>query len=162
VGHSVDFVNTGMAPFDGYSLSISAFVIERETGNPVPIVKLTAGQAPDNFDISSFETWTMSTYTFDSGAGQTTMEVLSRVVYIEAKRSRFAQALTLCLFLVNWALSVSSIYIVLLVISGTEGARDAVLVLPVTIVLTIPTIRNLYPGSLQLGIFIGKSRALKR
>jgi hypothetical protein len=65
---------------------------------------------------------TMSTYTYDSGTGQTTMEVHSRVVYIEAKRSRFAQALTLCLFLVNWALSVSSIYIVLLVVyPGRRG-----------------------------------------
>jgi len=39
-----------MAPFDTYSLDVLVFMIERTTNNPMPIVTLTAGQAPDNFD----------------------------------------------------------------------------------------------------------------
>jgi len=159
--HIVDYFNTNMAPFDTYSLSVLVFVIERATNNPMPIVTLTAGQAPDNFDVSSVEVDTTSNYTYDSETGPTTININSRVAHIEAKRSRFARALTICLFIINWALTTGSIYITVLVVFRRVGINDAILFLPVTIILTVPALRILCPGSLPFGIFIGRSRALK-
>lgn len=159
--HAIEYFNTDMTPFDDYSLNNLVYVIEKDTNKSVPIVTVTAGQAPDNFDISSVDWETMSNYTYDSGAGPTTTMVQSRMVYIQTKRSLFARALIMCLLLVNWALTTGSIYIVLVVVCKTGKINEAVLLLPVTIVLTVPTLRGLYAGSPPFGIFIGKSRALR-
>jgi len=149
------------APFDSYTLSVSVFVIEKATNQSIPIVTIAVGQAPDNFEISSTELETWSSYTYDSGTGNQTIPVPSRIAYIEVKRSQFAQAITMCLFLINWILTTGSICIVALVLSRREKIKEAVLLLPVTIVLTIPTLRNLYPGLPPFGIYIGKSRTLR-
>ena len=60
------------------------------------------------------------------------------------------------MLLINWALTIGSIYITFVVIFGKEKIDLAVLVLPVTIILTIPALRALYIGSPPYGIYIGK------
>jgi len=147
-----------MLPFDAYSFSILVFVIEKETNKSVPIVTLAAGQAPDNFDVSSTSVET-TTYTYDSEAGLTMIDVDFRTIRIQVKRSRSAQALTMCLFLANWALTAGSICIVLVAIFKREETNDADLLLPVVTILIIPAPRSLYPGSPPFGIFIGMSWA---
>jgi len=159
--HAIDYLNRNMVLFDVYSFSVLAFVIEKETNRSVPIVTLAAGQAPDNFHVSSTEVETTTTYTYDSEAGPTTIDVDSRTIRIQVKRSRSAQALTMCLFLVNWALATGSIYIVLFTIFRREEINEAVLLFPVVTILIIPAPRSLYPGSPPFGIFIGKSLALR-
>jgi len=158
--HLIDYLDANMAPFDAYPFNVSVFAIEKATNEPVPILALTAGQTPDNLYVSSVEAETTSNYTYDSETGPTTINIHSKIAHIKLKRTRFAQALTMCLFLINWALTVGSIYIVF-AIFRREGTDDAVLLLPITIILTIPILRSLYPGSLPFGIFIGESRALK-
>jgi len=157
----VDYSDTNVAPFDAYSLGTSVFAIDKATDESIPIVALTVGGATSSFDVSSTEVETTSNYTYDSGTGQTAINVHYKIAHIEVTRSRFAQALIMCLFLVNWALTTASIYIVVLVVFRREGMDDAVLLLPVTIILTIPTLRGLYPGSPPFGIYIGKSRAIR-
>ena len=157
----MDSVDTNMAPFDVCSSSALIFVIEKATNEPVPIIALIAGRAPENFDMSFVEVETISNYTYDSETGPTTINVSSRIVHMEARRSRFTRALTMCLFLVNWALTTCSIYITVLVVFRRVEKHDGTLFLPVTIILTIPTLRDLYPSSLPFGIFLGKTRALR-
>ena len=144
-----------MAPFDSYIFTASVFVIEKATNKSVPIIAFAAGEAPDNFIVFSSETSTTSNFTFDSGTGPTTTAVESSVVDMEARRSQLAQAFTMCLFLANWALTIGSVYIALVALVGTEKTDAAVLLLPVTIVLTIPTLRDLYVGSPPFGIYLG-------
>lgn len=160
VGHSIDYIVTDMVPFDAYGLTVFVFVIDKATNRSLPIATFAAGEGPDNFVVSSSGWSVKSNYTYDSGTGPTTVEVESSLIYIEARESQLAQAFTMCMLLVNWALTVGSTYITLLVIFRGEGTNEAVLLLPVTIVLTIPTIRSLYVGSPPFGIFIGKPRAL--
>ena len=161
VNHSIDTSTMSIAPFDAYSLTASAFVIEKATNKSVPIVAFAAGEATDSFVVSSVETETKSNYTYDSGSGPTTVEVESSVIYIKAKRTQLAQAFALCLLLVNWALTIGSTYITLLVVFRKEEINDSVLLFPVTIVFAIPTLRSLYAGSPQSGIVTGKSGALR-
>ena len=150
-----------MIPFDAYSLTVFAFVIEKATNSSTPVVAFIAPDAPDNFVISSTEEMAMNNYTYDSGTGPTVTEVQSSVVFIEVARSQFARAFTMCLLLINWAFTIGSIYVVLVVAIRDGGKNDTVLLLPVTIILTIPALRELYIGSPPFGIFIGKSRALR-
>ena len=161
VDHSIDYVNMDLAPFDLYSLTAFAFVIEKATNTAIPIVTFVAGEQPNHFDISSDEMGTKSNYTYDPGSGAITIEVPSRTVFIQATRSLFMRTLTICLFLVNWALTIGSIYIMLVAIFREEGVNETVLLLPITIILTIPTLRGLYPGSPLSGIYIGKSQTLR-
>jgi len=149
-----------MIPFDAYSLTVFVFAIEKATNRSIPVVAFIAPEAPDNFVISSTEEVATNNYTYDSGTGPTVIEVQSSVAYIEVGRSQFARALTMCLLLINWALTIGSIYVVLVVAFRDGGKNDTVLLLPVTIILTILALRDLYVGSPPFGIFIGKSRAL--
>ena len=160
VDHGVDFFNTDMAPFDSYSFDVFVFAIEKNTNTSVPIATFAASEAPDNFIISSIDVETTSSYTYDSGTANTTVEVDARVASIVARRTLFARGLTMCFLIVNWALTVGSIYIMFTVIFSREGIDDTALLLPVTIILTIPALRSLYAGSPPFGIYIGKSRAL--
>ena len=150
-----------MIPFDAYSLAVFVFVIEKATNSSTPVVAFIAPDSPDNFVISSTEEVAMNNYTYDSWTGPTVVEVQSSVVSIEVGRSQFARAFTMCLLLINWTLTIGSIYVVLVVAIRDGGKNDTVLLLPLTIILTIPTLRDLYVGSPPFGIFIGKSRVLR-
>lgn len=146
-----------MAPFDTFYLTALAFVIERATNRSVSIIAFAAGETPNGFSVSSVEMQTKSEYTYDPGTGPITVEVDSSLVTISGKRTQFAQAFTMCLLVINWALTIGSTYITLLVVvRRDEKMNDAVLLLPVTIVLTIPTLRNLYVGLPTFGIYIGR------
>ena len=156
VDHRMDYQIPNAVPFDPYFFTASAFVIEKATNKSVPIVVFAAGDGPENFVISSTNTSTRSNFTYDSGTGPTTVSVESSVVFMMVKRSLLAQAFTLCMFIVNWALTISSVYITLLVLIGTGKMDSTVVLLPVTLVLTIPTLRGLYVGSPPFGIFLGE------
>jgi hypothetical protein len=115
VDHDVDIFTMSMAPFDACSLTVSAFATENATNRTVSIVTFAASEALNNFLVSSVEAETKSNYTYDSGPGSTTVEAQSSVIDIEARRTQLAQAFTLCLILVNLALTIGSTYITLVV-----------------------------------------------
>ena len=162
VNHNIDYPYPDMAPFDTYWFGSSAFVVEKATNRSLPIVSFSAGETADNFVISSYVGFpTKNNFTYDSGTGPTTVEVESHWTGFKARRSRSAQGFTLCLFIINWALTIGSIYITLFVVLGRQKMDVAVLLLPVIIVLIIPSIRNLYVGSPESGVFIGKFWALR-
>ena len=150
-----------MVPFDVYYLYALVFVIEKATNKSIPIIAFAAGETPDNFVISSIQLQAKSNYTYDPGTGPTTVEVDSNLITITAKRSPLAQAFTVCLMSVNSVLAISSTCVTLLVLFSREGVDNAVLLLPVTIVLTIPALRSLYVGSPPFGIYIGRAQALR-
>ena len=89
--------------------------------------------------------------------GSGIMLVPGRRIYITVKRTILAKAFTMCLLLVNTALAIGSAYITLLVVIRREETNEGVLLLPVTIILTIPAIRTLFVGSPPFGIYIGRS-----
>ena len=161
VDHNITYRFSDMVPFDSYYFTASVFALEKTHKKSVPIVAFTAGEAADNFVLSSNVTHTNDGFTYDPTTSRVVAAVESTMIQIVAKRSKFAQAFTLCLLLVNWALTIGSIYITLLVIIRGEKMDAAVLVLPVTIVLTIPTLRGLYVGSPPFGVYIGKFLVLR-
>ena len=162
VDHNIDYsIFPGMVPFDFYNLDAAVFMIDKATNASVPIVTFAAAEGPENFAVSSFLTLTKSNYTYDSGTGPVTVEVESASAEIQVKRSRLTKAFTVSLALVNSALTIASAYITLLVVVRREKMNDSFLVLPVTVVLTIPALRGLYVGSPPFGIYLGRCQAFR-
>ena len=157
VDHVVNYYDPNMVPFDDYYVAVNAFVIEKETNKPVPIVAFGAGDGDDYFFLSSTEGQAKTNYTYDLGTGPTMMEVDSGMINITVKRSHLARAFTMCLLLINWALAIGSTYVTLAVVVRRERVHEGVLLLPITLVLTIPTLRGLYVGSPPFGIYFGRS-----
>jgi hypothetical protein len=157
--HRIDLFQQYTAPFDTYFLSALVFVVEKTTNKSVPITGLAVGDPLNNFITSSVDTETKSNYTYDSGTGPTTVVVESRVLKATVERSMLAKAFTMCMLTVNWALTAGSVYITLVVANKrvTHRVTDAVPLVPVTVILTIPAIRALYVGSPPFGIFLGRS-----
>ena len=158
--HTIDYNAPGMAPFDTYILNAVAFVIDRTTNEPVPIIQFATDEGPDNFAVSSNNYSTISAYDYSPGIPPT--PVSSKVIQITVKRSHLARAFTMCLLLVNIALTLGSSYVTLVIFfKRDEDVHDGVLLLPVTIILTIPALRNLFVGSPPFGIYLGRSLAPK-
>ena len=157
----MDIYAPALVPFDAYVLTALMFVIEKATNKSVPIIALAAGEGPDNFVVSSFEDETRSNYTYNPGTGPTTVEVDSNAVVMIVKRSQLAKAFTLCLFIVNIGLAFGSTYVTFVAFSRRGKVHEGVLLLPVTIILTIPTLRGLYAGSPPFGIYLGTSQVLR-
>ena len=158
--HNVDYIVRDTIPFDAYTFTASVFVIEKATNKSVPIITFGAGGGPENVVLSSIEQRTNNAWTYDPGTGPTTVAVESRMIQILMKRTQLAQAFTVCLLLINGALTAGSVYVTLLVIVRKEAVNDGLLLLPITTVLTIPALRGLYVGSPQFGIYLGMSPAL--
>ena len=160
VDHTMDIYAPALVPFDAYVLTALMFVIEKATNRSVPNIALAAGEGPDNFVVSSFQDETRSNYTYNPGTGPTTIEVDSNVVVMVVKRTQLAKAFTLCLLIVNLALAFGSTYVTFVAFTKKGKVHEGVLLLPVTIILTIPALRGLYAGSPPFGIYLGKSQVL--
>ena len=110
-----------------------------------------------DFVVRSHDTAATSELTYDSGIGQVTTEVESRVLRGEIKQSAVAKSFAICLVLVNWMLTVGSVYVTALVTSGMLDANSVVAALPFSAPLTIPVVRSLYTNSPPLGTSVGRS-----
>ena len=145
-----------MVPFDVYSLTALVFVIEKATNKSLPVITFEAGEGTSGFVVSSSEAPKKSSWTYDPGTGPATVVVESSLISITVKRSQLAQAFTICLLIINSALTVGSAYITFLAVVKRETVNDTVLLLPVTVVLVIPALRSLYVGSPPFGIYLGR------
>jgi len=67
-----------------------------------------------------------------------------------------AKTFAICLFLVNWVLTVGSVYVTALVASKMLEVNSVVAALPFSASLTIPTVRSLYVDSPPFGASIGQ------
>ena len=150
-----------MVPFDAYSLRALVFVIEKATNESLPVFTATTGEGVSGFAILSVEEQAKAFWIHDSEAGQTPVTVSASRISITVKRTLLAKAFTVCLLVVNSALTVGSVYVTLLAVVRREAVNDSVFFFPVTIVLTIPALRSLYPGSPPFGIYLGEFPALR-
>ena len=146
-----------MIPFEHYDFHAFAFAIDPTTNSSAHIAVFGVFSTLADFVIRSHDAADTNKFTYDSGDGPVNMEVESRVLRAEIKRSAIAKALAVCLFLVNWALTIGSVYTTALVASGKLEVTSMVTGLPFSALLAIPTVRSLCSGSPPLGVFIGKS-----
>ena len=141
-----------MTPFDRYAFHAFAFAIDPTTNYSVQIAMFAVADGLGDFVVRSHDTTATSKFAYD---GLVTVEVESRALRAEIKRSAIAKASTICLFFVNWSLAVGSVYTTVLVALRRLGTNNMVAGLPFSALLAIPVIRSLYSTSPPLGISIG-------
>ena len=150
-------------PLDQYSFTTFTFIIESSTNKSIPITLFAVGDSVDgpvDFTTSSSEVETRNNFTYSTEGGPVTVEVESRTMLATTRRSKNARALTFSMFAINWILTLGSVAIALVVFRRRGEVKDGVAFLPVTIILSIPTIRSLYVGSLPFGIDLGMHQNL--
>ena len=147
-----------MVPFERYGFHASAFAIDPLTNNSVQLAMFGVTGTLNDYIIRSYDTAGATGFTYESGDGLVTTEVESRVLRAEIKRSAIAKAFVICLFLGNWAATVSSVYTTALVVFGKLEANNMIAALPFSTLVVIPTIRSLYISSPPLGFSVGKPR----
>ena len=146
-----------VVPFKRYGFHAFAFAIDPTTNNSVRIATFGIVDTLSDFVIRSYDVADMTKLTHESEDGLVTTEVESRVIRVEIERSTIAKAFVICLFLGNWAVTVSSVYTTALVVFGKLEANSMIAALPFSALLAIPTIRSLYIGSPPLGSSVGGS-----
>lgn len=136
-----------LAPYDDYALDVRAFVIDTATNQSLPILKLSAADPTDNFFAYNQYDWdTESTF---NGA-----RVASKHLMMRIKRNFLSKIFTIILLIVNWLLTAGCLRITLVSLVGHEELGEGVLLLPITVILTIPALRQLYVGSPPFGILL--------
>ena len=147
-----------MVPFEHYSFHAFTFAVDPITNDSVPITTFGIFDALGDFIIHSHDATGANNFTYESGDGLVSVEVESRILRAEIKRSVIAKAFAICLFLGNWAMTIGSVYTTALLASEKLEANSIITALPFSALLAIPTIRSLYSPS-SLGISIGKPHA---
>ena len=140
-----------VVPFHHFNLNTFAFAIDPTTNHSVHVTMFGVLGTVGDFVIRSHDVANTSEFTYDSGNGLVTTEVESRLLQVEITRSAIAKAFAICLFLVNWTLTVASVYITALVAFRMLDANSVVAALPFSAPLTIPMVRSLYADSPQSG-----------
>ena len=141
-----------LAPYDDYVFDVEAFVIDPATNQSLTILKLSAADPTDNFYADNQADWETE-ITFNDE------RVPSRHLQMRIKRSFLSKIFTIVLLLVNWFLTVGCLRITLLSVVGHKEMGESVLLLPITVILTIPALRELYVGSPPFGVYFRKSIA---
>jgi len=145
-----------MVLFERYGFHASAFAIDPLTNRSVQLAMFGIADALSDYIIRSYDVAGTTKFTYESGNGLVTTEVESRVLRAEIERSAIAKAFVICLFLGNWVVTVSSVYITALVVVGKLEANSMIAALPFSALVAIPTIRSLYTSSPPLGFSVGK------
>ena len=145
-----------VVPFEHYSFHASVFAIDPLTNGSIQIAMFGIFDALGDYVIRSYDAAGTTKFTYESGDGLVTTEVESRVLRAEIEQSAIAKAFMVCLFIGNWAVTVSSVYTTALVMFGKLEANNMIAALPFSALLAIPTIRSLYIGSPPLGFSIGE------
>jgi len=147
-----------MVPFEHYGFHTSALAIDPLTNNSVQIATFCILDTLGDFFIRSYDATDTTKFTHESKDGLVATEVESRALRVEIERSTIAKVFMICLFLGNWAATVSSVYTTALVVVGKLEANSMIAALPFSALVVIPTIRSLYTTSPPLGFSVGKLR----
>lgn len=141
-------------PFDRYTLHAFSAAIDPATNDSVYIAQFEVASSLGSFVILSRDV-DASERPYLSDNGRVTPHTGSRVLNAEIKRSTIAQTFILSLALVNWLLTIGTVYVTTLVASGKMEANDVIAALPISMMLAIPEIRDLYTESPGLCTSLG-------
>ena len=125
-------------PFDGYQMETTFVARDHDTNQALPILgaRITSSTNNMNFFLR-----------YDRATEQrnaTTGEIFSsRTMELALGRNGFTKAFVVTLFIVNWALTAVCAYITISALVGVT-LSESIVVLPVSVILTIPALRALW------------------
>lgn len=143
-------------PLDSYTLQLSAFVINPADNLSVDITQFSVPGSHNGFSISSScrDADITSQFRYSTDNGSDMMQVTSRALAIAIQHSAFTLALTACMFVANWVLTLASLYIAFSAMKKGRVTWSA-FILHSTMALVIPSIRKLYLCPPPFGVFLG-------
>lgn len=125
----------------------------RNVSEDIPIIRITATDLSNNF-IPNDQSETPITKTLVTRDGSL-RSLSGRFVNVRFDRNPTTKTFVMIIFFVNWALTIVVFHItVLSLVSRDVMVSEGVLVLPVTVILTIPALRSLFVGNPPFGIYI--------
>lgn len=131
-------------PFDTYFLNTGFVAINSDTNASIPILSLSPVDSTNNF--SPYVLADKSTVIIDKDGNST----LGRYMRMQFKRTVLTQVFVVTLFAVNWALTGVVLYITISAIDG-KNLNESMLVLPLSVIVTIPSLRALWIGAPAFG-----------
>ncbi|KAG8948798.1 hypothetical protein FRC04_009261 [Tulasnella sp. 424] len=149
-----DWTQQHAYPFDFYWWRTSlVFVNPQNISEDIPLIHVTPTDLTDNFvpSVSSEVPINQTLVTLD-GSVRT---LAGRKVNVRLDRNATTKTFVMMIFFINWGLTIVVLHItVLSLVSKDVRLLEGVVILPVTVILTIPALRALFPESPPFGIFI--------
>lgn len=134
-------------PFDTYYLDTSIIALNGNN-KEASLLDIIPVDSTDNFTPYILESYFIAR---PSPVNRHTL-VNARHVRIALRRTILTQFFVMSLFLTNWALTGVVVYITICANDGVE-MKNSILVLPLSVVVTIPTLRSLWIGAPGFGRF---------
>ena len=130
-------------PFDTYFLETNFAAYDATTNKSLTILALMPVDSTNNFvplvaDVRA---------SYFNSSGTT---VPSRYLRIEFQRTLFTRFFVLAMLVVNWGLTFVVMHITVCAVNG-HNVEDSILVMPISVILTIPALRALWVGAPPFG-----------
>ncbi|KAI0082697.1 hypothetical protein K474DRAFT_1767480 [Panus rudis PR-1116 ss-1] len=135
-------------PFDGYQMETSFIARNSDTQEILPILAIRIVSSTDNMDTKI--RFDIPTNTRNATSGEA---IPARTMEMAFARNGFTKAFVVTLWIVNWALTAVCAYITISACVGVE-VTEGILVLPVSVILTIPSLRALWIGAPGFGLLL--------
>jgi hypothetical protein len=139
-------------PWDQYTLTTVFLAIGHENNATLPILRVVPVDFADNFSPNVMDSPATSHF-------NGTTDAPSRTVSLTLTRTPLAKSFILTIYAVNWLLTVMVLFITVGAFRLDEKrVPDALLALPVTVILIVPSLRALMVGSPEFGslsFFVG-------
>ncbi|KAF8499341.1 hypothetical protein BU17DRAFT_102829 [Hysterangium stoloniferum] len=134
-------------PFELFQLTSSAYAVNPDTNNSLAVAQMAMTDFSTNFAPFSYDYATLSHF---NGA-----LVESRFMHLDLRRTTISIIFVMMLYTVNWALTLMVTYItVTALVSTNTTIGEGILILPVTVILTLPALRGLFVDSPPFGRLI--------
>lgn len=130
-------------PFDTYFLDSSVIALDSSTNESLPLLTYYPVDVTNNF--SPYVLQDLATQSASNGTITT-----SRFMRMTFRRTAFTQFFVMSLFIVNWALTAVVLYITLRANEG-DDVGESILLLPLSVIVTIPALRALWVGAPPFG-----------
>jgi hypothetical protein len=132
-------------PFEKYGLTIAFIAFNTADNTSLPILNLALADVVNNFHAYWNETETQSIL------NNTPMN--SRTLRAHLERTLGSQIYAMLLFFLTWLITVGVVYVAAIALFGSSKIQvgDGVALLPMTMVLTLPNLRQLFPDAPAFG-----------
>ena len=130
-------------PFDDYHMETNIAAYNTATNKSVALLALIPVDSTNNFEPLVDRAG--ASYFNSSGT-----RVPSQFLRVRFVRTNFARFFVMVLFSVNWGLTAVVMHTTVCAANGRKMG-DSVLVMPISVILTIPALRALWVGAPQFG-----------
>lgn len=131
-------------PFDTYFLDTSFIAFDSNTNQSYDILSLSPIDSTNSFYTDIQQQWATT-------INMTSVAVGGRYMKTMFRRTMLTQFFIMAMFLVNWGLTLVVLYISVAASDGRK-VNESILVLPLSVILTIPALRALWVGAPAFGM----------